>query len=508
MHISTFQGLFDWIFQPILDAIVTALLNLFWFLLIQGPLNLIAAFTKVLHYLTGGIINDLLFGSAKDFSWDSIPMQFFWFVIVAICIFSLIFTIQMIILIFQEATETKTKFVLAIQNGVKAFIFMFLIPIFFFIANFIIQNFANTIINNFGSDNNIANYLWHIGDSNWNGTGNGVPNDYGPPGNIRNYNLIVQIFGTWFMLFAIAIIGIILIQKIIELFFLFIISPIVMIVMVIDNGRAAFTWKDMVIAKFLASSSTLISYYIYISAIQILLKSGLPGLDASDFAKQLFIVLFLCAGGLATMGFNNMVATFIGEGVGIREGRSSFQSTLRGGLMAMGAAKLITKPFKIARKGWKKINEVNKSFPNNSNNTTTSDDNNSNHSRLETPKMNFNPFHNATKSMASRSGIVGLVGKSINHFGDSLGNITAKTIKNLSNKKTTSSSSKILGRAIENGNLSTKLTRISNPLTNRNVNKIKQENKTKKVSPQEQHIIKTNQKIAKYQRKTKVRKNN
>jgi len=65
----------------------------------------------------------------------------------------------MIILIFQEATETKAKFVLAIQNGVKAFIFMFLIPIFFFIANFIIQNFANTIINNFGNHNNIADYL-------------------------------------------------------------------------------------------------------------------------------------------------------------------------------------------------------------------------------------------------------------------------------------------------------------------------------------------------------------
>jgi len=43
------------------------------------------------------------------------------------------------------------------------------------------------------------------------------------------------------MLFAIAIIGITLIQKVIELFFLFIISPLVMIVMVIDNGRAAFT---------------------------------------------------------------------------------------------------------------------------------------------------------------------------------------------------------------------------------------------------------------------------
>ncbi len=502
MFTWTFQGIFDWIFDPIFDAIINALLKLFWFIFIQGPLSLIAAFTKVLEYLTGGIINDLLFGSSKDFNWNKIPTQFFWFVIIAICIFALIFTIQMIILIFQEATETKTKFVLAIQNGVKAFIFMFLIPIFFFIANFIIQNFANTIINNFGNGNNIANYLWHLGNPNWDGTASGVPSDYSVPDNIRSYNLIVQLVGTWFMLFAIAIIGITLIQKIIELFFLFIISPLIMIVMVIDNGKAAFTWKDMVIAKFLASSATLISYYIFMSAVQILLKSGLKGLNASDFAKQLFIVLFLCAGGLATMGFSDIVAGFIGEGVGIKEGRSSLQSTLRGGLMALGVGKIMAKPLK----GLKKINEIGKKFKNNSdNNSATSDDNNSNESRWDIPKMNLNPFHNATKSMASRSGIVGLAGKSINQFGNSLGNVTAKAIKNFSNKKVTNTSFNTSNiKAIENDNLAIR----SNPLTNRNINKIKRENKAKELSPREKHIIKMNNKIEKYQTKTEKRKNN
>jgi hypothetical protein len=37
--------------------------------------------------------------------------------------------------------------------------------------------------------------------------------------------MIAEIFGVWFMLFAIFLIGIALIQKAIELFFLFIISP-------------------------------------------------------------------------------------------------------------------------------------------------------------------------------------------------------------------------------------------------------------------------------------------
>ncbi|MGL5268235.1 MAG: Mbov_0396 family ICE element transmembrane protein, partial [Spiroplasma sp.] len=289
-----------------------AILKLTWFIFIQGPLNLIAAFTKVLEYLTGGIINDILFGSAKDFQWNNIPMQFWWFVVISLCLFALIFTIQMIVLIFKEAIETKTKFVLAIQNAIKAFSFIFLIPIFFFLANFIIKSLANTVINNFGNGSNIAQYLYHIGDPSWDGKPINEPG-FPVPGNIGNYNMIAQLFGTWFMLYAVFMIGIILVQKIVELFFLFIISPIVMIVMVVDDGKAAFTWKDMVDAKFLASTATLIGYYIFISVTQILLSSNLSSLEDVDWAKPLFIILFLCGGALATMAFSDIVANFLGE---------------------------------------------------------------------------------------------------------------------------------------------------------------------------------------------------
>lgn len=384
-----------------------AIMKLIWFIFIQGPLNLIAAFNKVLEYLTGGIINDILFGSSKDFKWKNIPIQFWWFTVVALCIFSLIFTIQMIILMFKDSTETKSKFVLSIQNAFKAFIFMFLIPIFFFIANFIIQNLANTVINNFGNNSNISQYLWHIGDSTWDGTTNGVPNDYGYPYNINKYNMLAQIFGTWFMLFAIFMIGIILIQKIIELFFLFVISPIVMIVMIVDNGKAAFTWKDMVGAKFLASTGTLIGYYIYISVTQILLNSNLNSLQTSDFSKSLFIILYLCGGGIATMGFSDMINHFVGESAGIREGMSSIRSTVAGGMMAMGASKIASKVI-----GFSKSKRVTTKFLTNSANDFSDDSNTniSNNNSQTSQGLNFATFHNANNGLSSRTGIIGLAG--------------------------------------------------------------------------------------------------
>lgn len=385
-----------------------AILKLTWFVFIQGPLSLIAAFNKVLEFLTGGLVTNILFGSSSEFHWNNIPMQFWWFVVVALSIFALIFTIQMIILLFKEATETKIKLVVAIQNSTKAFAFMFLIPIFFFIANFIVQSLANTVINHFGNSSNIAEYLYHIGDPEWDGKAS-APSDYGPPSNIGQYNMIAQIFGSWFMLFAIFMIGITLVQKVIELFFLFILSPIIMIVMVLDDGKAAFIWKDMVIAKFLASTGTLIGYYIFISVTQVLLSNGLDGLDTGSFVRSLFIILFLCGGGLATMAFSDIIASFLGESAGIREGMSSMRSTMNGGMMALGAGKMVGKGIGFARsKRAGSMASAAGGFVSAASagafETTAS---------YASATRNFSTYYNASNGLAARAGILGLAGLAV-----------------------------------------------------------------------------------------------
>lgn len=450
-----------------------AILSLIWWLLIQGPLSLIASFDKVLDYLTGGIINDILFGSTEQFSWNKIPVQFWWFVIIAIVISSLIFVIQMTILMFQEAAETKTKFVIAIQNGLKAFIFIFLIPIFFFIANFIIQNLASSIKISFTKDANLANYLWHIGDSLWDGSNNSVPEDYGPPDNIDDYNMIAQIFGTWTMLITILVVGMILVQKIIELFFLFVVAPIVMIVMVIDNGKAAFMWKDMVIAKFLASTATLTGYYIFMAAINVLIVSGMPGLQIDGLARSLFLILFLCGGGFAATGFSNIVAHFIGESVGISETASSMKGTLMGALALArpGIAKMRRGLNKKGKKPQKK-----KSAQSNDN-STSSPSNDS----VANERIDFNPFRNATNAMASRSGISGLVGEALGSFGSSAGGLAAKAVN------ATQSFLNIGKRHQKKSNANN-----DSNTSNSNISIIKEN--TKKISPQvarkkQQHLV-------------------
>ncbi len=280
-----------------------------------------------------------MFGSKQEFSFQNIPMAFWYFAITALCLFSLIFTITMIKILFQDATETKTKFIVALQNGSKAFVFIFLIPIFFFLANFAIANIAKMITSGFGGKNgNIANYLYNIGNWNWDGSGDNIPSNYFYPDNIGNFNMIAEVFGVWFMLFSMFMIGIALVQKIIELFFLFIISPLVMVIIKIDNGKGAFIWKDMVIAKFLASTATLTGYFIFMTTIQTILSTNLAGLGIEGIGKSLFVILFMCGGGLAVMVFSDVVANLIGEAAGVREVMSSMKSTVAGGMMAMGGS--------------------------------------------------------------------------------------------------------------------------------------------------------------------------
>ncbi|WP_346350362.1 Mbov_0396 family ICE element transmembrane protein [Spiroplasma endosymbiont of Calodromius spilotus] len=400
---------------------MNALYRLIWSIFVQGPLQLIGSFNNVLNYLTGGVVGDLMFGSKQEFSFQNIPMAFWYFVITALCLFSLIFTITMIKILFQDATETKTKFIVALQNGSKAFVFIFLIPIFFFLANFAIANIAKMITSGFGGENgNIANYLYNIGNKYWDGSGDNIPSNYAYPDNIGDFNMIAEVFGVWFMLFAMFMIGIALVQKIIELFFLFIISPWVMVVMTIDNGKGAFIWKDMVIAKFLASTATLTGYFIFMTTIQTILSTNLAGLGIEGYGKSLFIILFMCGGGLAVMAFSDVVANLIGEAAGVREGMNSMKSTVAGGMMALGAAKMAGKAFGFVKSkrakramamdgygmGEKTMNAMGSSGDDDwGDGVKTS----SSKSRQEKP-LDFRHFWNATEGMSSRAGITGLAG--------------------------------------------------------------------------------------------------
>jgi hypothetical protein len=174
----------------------------------------------------------------------------------------------------------------------------------------------------------------------------------------------------------------------------------------------------MVIAKFLASTATLAGYYIFMTTIHTLLSTNLAGLEVGGFAKSLFLILFMCGGGLAVMAFSDVVANLIGEAAGVREGMSSMKSTVAGGMMAMGAGKVVGKAV-----GMSKSNRAKKALANSNKSNFGTDNSQMDAGDGETSPADVRGYGNnpnkgvdtraytrATSGMASRAGIVGLAG--------------------------------------------------------------------------------------------------
>ncbi|WP_368486632.1 Mbov_0396 family ICE element transmembrane protein [Spiroplasma sp. DGKH1] len=318
------------------DGISKALLDLMWRIFLQGPLQIINIFNKILNYLSGGILSDIIFGSSDNFDFSNLPIAFFIILIIVGCIWALIFGVQMIILMCKETTEMKIKFLKAFVGSFKGIVFIITIPIIFFVANFFVSKLAETISGAMGTSGSIADALYKVGSPDQ--TIN-VPTDYGPPGNILKYNLIIELLTVWFMLFVILMTGMILVQKVVELMFLFIIAPIFGVITVLDDGARLKQWGEFTIGKFLATLSTLIGWYTFVGIMQKLttvIYSGQTSLGNDWMAQGVLLFITIAGGGLALIHFSTLIAAFIGESVGMHESMASMKSVGAGlGIGAM-----------------------------------------------------------------------------------------------------------------------------------------------------------------------------
>ncbi|PQP78150.1 hypothetical protein C6B38_07960 [Spiroplasma sp. ChiS] len=132
----------------------------------------------------------------------------------------------------------------------------------------------------------------------------------------------------------------------------------------------------------------------------------------------MFVILFMCGGGLAVMVFSDVVANLIGEAAGVREGMSSMKSTVAGGMMAMGAAKMAGKAFGFAKSkrakramamGGTSIADKTMNAMGSGDGDWGDNETSNSQSRQEKP-LDFCHFWHATEGMSSRAGIVGLAG--------------------------------------------------------------------------------------------------
>ncbi|AGR41293.1 Mbov_0396 family ICE element transmembrane protein [Spiroplasma taiwanense] len=114
-----------------------------------------------------------------------------------------------------------------------------------------------------------------MGDPDWKGDFENIPSDYAVPGNIRNYNIVVEILAVAFLLYTLIMLCMAIVQKSIELFLLFLIGPLVAAWMVNDHGIRMKQWKYMIIAKALVSIGNILSYIVMINFLMLFISKSI-----------------------------------------------------------------------------------------------------------------------------------------------------------------------------------------------------------------------------------------
>lgn len=327
------------------ELILAGLLKFVWIILLQGPLCLLNVGEQALQYLCGGIQWNIIFGAQAHFdngilmppSWNdvSIPYPFIGFCAVALVLGLVVFIIQ-IVKIFgstdKQAGETQSNTLQAIKMAVSAILVCLAIPIFMFISTILLSFFMVVIKQVFqnGETQSLGEFMYTIG---YNGNNPPTPpNDFGPPSNsaILKYNFLVQLVGTWFSFLAILIISWMVMIKTVELMFLFIFSPFIAMTMPADNGKRMNIWKDFVIAKILIISVNYFAFYLYLYILRVATQTITSNPDINGVLLQFILIAFIAGASIGALGLPPMAASFIGEGMGLREGMRMF-GALRAG---------------------------------------------------------------------------------------------------------------------------------------------------------------------------------
>lgn len=140
--------------------------------------------------------------------------------------------------------------------------------------------------------------------------------------NLHNYNYLIGFLGGIIILFIIGLAALNLVERIIDLVFLYLVSPFIIAVSPLDEGNRLGIWKDLVISKLLSVAGMLICFYIYFLCLPIVDK-----IFASDtFIVRLGYLIFAIGGALAARKGGLLISNLVGHNTALIEGQQAGQT--------------------------------------------------------------------------------------------------------------------------------------------------------------------------------------
>lgn len=155
---------------------------------------------------------------------------------------------------------------------------------------------------------------------------------------LQSFDWLIAYLGGIIILFIIGLAALNLVERIIDLVFLYIISPFMIAVSPLDEGNRLGIWKDLVIAKLLSVAGMLICFYIYFLCLPIVDSM----LVADNFICRFIYLVFAIGGALAARKGGLLISNLVGHNTALIEGQQAGQtaqivtSGFRAGLQVIG----------------------------------------------------------------------------------------------------------------------------------------------------------------------------
>lgn len=139
---------------------------------------------------------------------------------------------------------------------------------------------------------------------------------------MTQYNYFIAYIGGIIILFIIGLASLNLIERIIDLVFLYLVSPFVVAVSPLDEGNRLGIWRDLVISKLLSVAGMVMCFYIYFLCLPIVDK-----IFASDtFVVRLGYLIFAIGGALAARKGGLIISNLVGHNTALIEGQQAGQT--------------------------------------------------------------------------------------------------------------------------------------------------------------------------------------
>lgn len=350
--------MFTWLLYAIFIAVYTMFVRL--------PLILIDLVAKTYTLISTSLPQYLMFGikPGQSFTDAQLPTLFLRLTIISVFVFAILFILSAVRVQFQKRDEVSPISV-AMKRSLLGVLIIIGIPILLYLFTMIINILMNLILG--GEGVSIGQSIFEsLYDKTWAAKGLSFTTWKQSDPEMGSFHISHSTYkklpdgSTGQILFMGAFLGfgtlvplgaglIVLVTKVFQQFFLFIISPFIVSASVADDGKRMKQWMEMYAAKAYAILGMLIGMQMLV--VWTTKSVGWANtLNMNYFARFILMVGLIIGGVVSVSSLTDIVASFAGESASAKEALASTKASLKGGIAlaaggfgAVTAAKIVGK---------------------------------------------------------------------------------------------------------------------------------------------------------------------